>query len=154
MSADSKRELILAYLKTAFQGISKDGGYWFDIEPDSVMRRLESLERVTDAMLPVVCIQAGPEGTLDHSSAKANMQFNILIVGYTKADDAEMVDTEIERLIRDVKKAFYADIGLGSNSHSSRIVDPRSDIGVIGMPEYGLFAMEIQTTYGHDFSAP
>ncbi len=153
---ESKRETILDYIVTRLAGIRKVDGYWYDLKTEQVTRRMESIETVNTVGLPLVVVLPGDD-TADPANRhpdKAGRILEVYLLAFLKSDDPTSSHTDLERFIRDIKKRMNSDVGLGSNVVDFQFANVRSDLGVVGMPEFGVVLFEMAINFDEYYATP
>jgi hypothetical protein len=85
---------------------------------------------------------------------KEGRTWQLFLIGFMKSDDPTSEETDLERFIRDVEKKILTDRGLGSNVIDAEITSVRSDLGLVGYPQFGIFVMELTVHYDKTYANP
>ena len=131
----TKRELILANLKTALEGITTGNGYSVTVQ--EVSRTMKHWEKVSE--FPVLYVVAGDERIAHHPGLQERAVWEVGIVGYVKSEDEK--SEEVEKLVGDIKKIVMVDTTRGGHAVACTVEAVR-DINVVLSP-YGVFEVEL-----------
>jgi len=151
-----KRETILQYVITLMKTITKPA-YYNNIGDDQVTRTIHTLEDIESAEMPMILVTPGDETAQVEGGKfidKRRYLFEMFVLGFIHSDDPRDAGRDLENFIWDVRSVLQNDPGLGSNAIDSEIVQIRSDIGVVGYPQYGVFVLEMVAQYDSPHSSP
>lgn len=161
MPGESKREQIVQTIIAQLKTIRKPT-YWHDVKDSNVSRALLPLDQaLSSANKPLLIVIAGT-GEKEHltTNRQDEEEFELFIVGYNKSDDPETVATWLERLVRDVSIALYANVILATTAVPSglcrtlHITDVVTDEGELAYKKHGQFEMTIRVDYVYDWTSP
>jgi hypothetical protein len=137
MPNESRRERLMRYLAGRMATIKKSGNYWHDAT--RVIRRHPTLEQLKGDDGFVVSIQAADMVTDPQArkSGKDEALAEIVFRGHQKLTttlDAEDMDTQGERMLRDIFMAFFSgDLGMDCQAITSWIMEAKATIDT-GIP--------------------
>ena len=143
------RTNILENLVTSIQGINQNGGYYYNIEQDSVSKILKMIQAITSSDLPMLFVSDGEETMIYEMGSRVANHFNVIVRGII--EDAYDPSAEMNKLISDVKKAILADLKRGEdtngdpNASNTKILRISTDQG-LASPR-AIFEMEIEVLY-------
>lgn len=143
--ADSKRKLILQYLRdTRLPIITIGGGYTTNVS--LVKRGLQPLESLSDADLPALFVGKTVEKRDNITRNQYKSIITVFIVGYVKSPDG-VSDAQgaLDDMIGDVTHALETDRTLGGNAKWLEVKNVITDDGDLA-PRAG-FVMEVEIAY-------
>lgn len=144
----SIRERILENLKAKFLTITVANGYNLDVR--TVERDLRNPSEVNKH--PAIFLTGGEELPLHLSFQKLRNEFKPTVVGYAHAVGAEAAATQAEKLIQDIKTAFFSDIRRGGLAETSLLTAIRIDRGVL--PPLAAVELDLQIFYRNPRGEP
>lgn len=143
--ADSKRKLILQYLRdTRLPIITVGGGYTTNVA--LVKRGLQPLDSLSDADLPALFVGKTVEKRDNITRNQYKSIITVFIVGYVKSPDG-VSDAQgaLDDMIGDVTHALETDRTLGGNAKWLEVKNVITDDGDLA-PRAG-FVMEVEIAY-------
>ncbi len=143
--ADSKRKLILQYLRdTRLPIITIGGGYTTNVA--LVKRGLQPLDSLSDADLPALFVGKTVEKRDNITRNQYKSIITVFIVGYVKSPDG-VSDAQgaLDDMIGDVTHALETDRTLGGNAKWLEVKNVITDDGDLA-PRAG-FVMEVEIAY-------
>ena len=147
MAANSKRELILAKLKTTLDAVSS-----LNHVERKPLKGISDLEAYPSTQIPVAVILGGMPSPNENFSErtrkldKVRSTLTATIIVY--AMDNENPDSKISTLADDLWSAIYADITLGYSWILGLRIVP--DVDVAFWEPYCAFSFAVDITYIHD----
>ncbi len=143
--ADSKRKLILQYLRdTRLPIITVGGGYTTNVA--LVKRGLQPLDSLSDADLPALFVGKTVEKRDNITRNQYKAIITVFVVGYVKSPDG-VSDAQgaLDDMIADVTHALETDRTLGGNAKWLEVKNVITDDGDLA-PRAG-FVMEVEIAY-------
>lgn len=150
--ADSKRKLILQYLRdTRLPIITIGGGYTTNVS--LVKRGLQPLESLSDADLPALFVGKTVEKRDNITRNQYKSIITVFIVGCVKSPDG-VSDAQgaLDDMIGDVTHALETDRTLGGNAKWLEVKNVITDDGDLA-PRAG-FVMEVEIAYVTEGTMP
>lgn len=153
---ESKRELIVLDIVETLKEISRDDGYWYDVDPDSVTRLPLPLDALDETAMPWFSVIGDAEtaGT-EFMPRKDRANFDVLIYGIVRASEPAMKETELERAVRDVRKIVMEDQTRSNAALWTHVVEIEPpEAGNIAFADYAFFRMRVRVCYDFVWSEP
>ena len=151
MATESEREEVLADIKTTLEGITEAAGYNTTIKYIS----RDEYEDFTDFQIdkyPLLLVLDGDEDVVSFTNDMDKGTMNVIVTALMCGEDGTPTSTEMNRLLRDIRKILYVDRGRGCHAIYTQITRIAFRRGMI--PPFGDFQVNIQVVYQYLTSAP
>jgi len=150
MGFNVKRELILEDIRTELEGITIANGFNTDV--GSVTRDPVLYDEIAASDMPCLVILSGVERAAGEPSARYKNKFEVVIACYIDHIHPNLLATQVENFIGDIKKKLHEQYTRGGNAISTHYTEVRV---AVGLPEpRGGFEIDVQITYQATTTAP
>lgn len=138
----TRREEILAALKTSLEGITVANGY--ELTLNKVERGLRHYDNVPGPEMPALFIAGADEVRKNISVSNFESRMSVALVGYVENNDREALQQDVNKLVGDITRKIYSDPRLGGLAVWSDVVAVQTDDGFFTPKAVCEITVEIQ----------
>lgn len=150
---ESKQQQIVEYINSVLILMVKTDGYWNNLGEDQVTDDMLGIEQIDEAQMPFVIIDPGAAKEDTIGSDKSYWEMSLILLGFTITNESDRTQRDIRRFASDVLKRVRIKADgtlspdLNCNVNSAKIMSIRTDGGLIGHPDIGVFEIEMELKY-------
>ncbi len=147
------RQLIFENVKAAFDLILASSGYNADVKYTGI--GYKHYTEIPEDKFPAVMVAGANEKRENSTNMGFTSDMAISVVGFVRSSDANdpaVLERDLNKFIRDVTKALYADPTRGGYSTYTEIGEVPTDKGAL--QPYAMFEMIVHVEYHATFAQP
>lgn len=150
-------EKIVANVEASLKLIRKSGGYWNDIDEDSVTREFRTPEQITSAEMPYLQVIDGDTRRVTEESffpKKPLAMIEVIIDGLIRETDPLLRPVAVNRCVKDIMRCLYADPTRDGAALVTHIASVERFDAALGYDDLGAFRITVEVFYRYLWTNP